>query len=291
MTTILFIGIAGLPAGKPGEQTGQVGRAVGQKGDPMSVLRRRSGNALLEALPLEAWERLAPHVEAVTVRSGQVLHQPGARIRDIHFPTTCILSVLYVMESGQSAEVAMIGREGMTGVMALMGGQRSITQLEVRSAGEAMRLPASRIESEFPRGTGLMQVLLGYAQTFVSQLVQTAACNRHGTLEQRLCRWLLENFDRLPGEGLAMTHETIAGALGVKREGVTEAAGRLRRQGAIQYHRGHIRMLDRSLLERRACECYAETRIDRGIPAVAGSWNQALRAPADLRNATPLRAM
>jgi CRP-like cAMP-binding protein len=215
----------------------------------------RSHNVLLDALPEEAWERLAPQADTVTLPVGQVVYQPGACMRHVYFPTTCVLAMLYLTESGHSAEVAMIGREGMSGVTALLGADRSISQVEVRGAGRALRLPVARIRSELGHGTLPMQVLLGYAQSFIGQLVETAACNRHATLEQRLCRWLLANFDRMPGEELTMTHELIAGALGVKREGVTEAAGRLRRQGAIHYHRGRIRMLDRSVLEHGTCEC------------------------------------
>jgi CRP-like cAMP-binding protein len=213
-------------------------------------------NFLLSGLPEDVAGRLEDHLEPVTMRAGEVLHDADARIHHVYFPTDSIVSMMYIMPSGHCAEVAMIGREGMTGVSVLLGVERSSAQVAVQSAGRALRLPARTIRTEFARGGDLMTVLLRYTQAFIGQIVQTAACNRHATLDQRLCRWLLLCLDRMPGGELQMTHELIALALGVKREGVTEAAGRLRRRGAIDYRRGHIRVLDRPALEQTACECY-----------------------------------
>ncbi|HEX6019856.1 MAG TPA: Crp/Fnr family transcriptional regulator [Burkholderiaceae bacterium] len=160
------------------------------------------------------------------------------------------------MENGSAAEVALIGLEGMVGLSLCLGDERSSTEVSVQSSGTAFRVPGRALKDEFVRGGALMQVLLRYTQAFIEQMAQTAACNRLGTLEQRLCRWLLLNLDRMPSDELTMTHELIANALGVRREGVSEAAARLQRQGAIHYHRGHISVLDRPALEDRACECY-----------------------------------
>jgi CRP-like cAMP-binding protein len=224
--------------------------------EQMLGLDTKPRNFLLSALPEDVFERLEDDLEPVTLRAGEVLHEADACIHHAYFPTDSIVSMMYIMPSGHCAEVAMIGREGMTGVSVLLGVERSSAQVAVQSAGHALRLPARKIRAEFARGGDLMTVLLRYTQTFIGQLVQTAACNRHGTLDQRLCRWLLLCLDRMPGGELQMTHELIALALGVKREGVTEAAGRLRRRGAIDYRRGHIRVLDRPVLEQTACECY-----------------------------------
>jgi len=222
----------------------------------MSALIGRPQNFLLHELPEDVWERIAPHLEHVTMRAGHVLHYEGACIRHVYFPVDCIVSMMYIMQSGNSGEVAMIGREGMTGVTVFLGAGRTGSQVVVQSAGQAVRLPVSSIKAEFRQGGALMEVLLRYTQSFIGQLMDTAACNRHGTLDQRLCRWLLLNLDRMPGGELHLTHQLMASALGVKREGVTEAAGRLRRRGAISYRRGHIKVLDRPVLESAACECY-----------------------------------
>ncbi len=207
-------------------------------------------------MPAEAIERLCPDLERIQMSAGQVLREPGVALRDVYFPATSIVSVNYVMEGGHSAEIALIGREGMLGVPLLLGTTTSTIHASVLSAGVGFRLPGSCLLEEFKRGEALMHVLLRYTGSLIAQMQQTAACNRHGTLEQRLCRWLLMTLDRLPGNELTMTHELIANALGVKREGVTEAASRLRHQGAIHYRRGHIEVVDRPVLERQACECY-----------------------------------
>jgi CRP-like cAMP-binding protein len=222
----------------------------------MPVPNRFSENILLGALPEEVLERLAPHLERVSMPLGRVLYESGATVHDAWFPASSIISMHRLMENGSAAEVALIGPEGMVGLSLFLGAERPNTEVSVQSAGHAFRMPARALKDEFGRGGALMQVLLRYTQTFIAQMAQTAACNRHGTLEQRLCRWLLLNLDRMPSGELAMTHELIANALGVRREGVSEAAGRLQRQGAIHYHRGHLSVLDRPVLERQACECY-----------------------------------
>jgi CRP-like cAMP-binding protein len=190
------------------------------------------------------------------MRAGEVLYETDACMRHVYFPTDAILSAMYVMPSGHCTEVAMIGREGMAVATAVLGSGRAIAQITVRSGGHALRLPMRQALAEFARGGAFMTAVLGYTQLLIDQLVQTAACNRHGTLEQRLCRWLLLSLDRMPEGDMEMTHALIALALGVKREGVTEAAGRLRRRGAIEYHRGHPHVLDRVALEQTASECY-----------------------------------
>jgi CRP-like cAMP-binding protein len=222
----------------------------------MPGLNGNPRNFLLSALPEEVNERLRPDLEPMTMRAGEIVHETDACIRHVYFPTDAIVSMRYVLPSGHCAEVAMIGHEGMTGLSALLGAENSIAEVAVQSAGRVLRLPVRSLRAEFARGGELMTVLLRYTQSFIGQMAETAACNRHGTLEQRLCRWLLLSLDRMPGGDLRMTHELIALALGVKREGVTEAAGRLRRRGAIEYSRGHIRVLDRPVLEQAACECY-----------------------------------
>lgn len=222
----------------------------------MPMLGWPSRNFLLDALPADVVERLCPDLERVQMPAGQVLYEPGVAMRDVHFPQTSVVVMSYVMENGSSAEVAMIGREGMVGVPLLLGNTSSTVRAVVQSTGLGFKLPGRCLVDEFERGGPLMHTLLRYMGSLMRQMEQTAACNRHGTLEQRLCRWLLLTLDRLPGNELTMTHELIANALGVKREGVTEAATRLRHEGAIEYRRGHIEVLDRPVLERHACECY-----------------------------------
>ena len=224
-----------------------------------------TGNLLLEALPAEARKRLAPDLERVTMTADQVLYEPGVAMRHAYFPVSAILAKVYMLETGSSAEIALVGREGMVGLPLFLGGPAPLSQVCVQGAGEVYKLPARCLREEFDRCGALMRVLLFYTQVHVAQMMQTAACNRHGTLEQRLCRWLLMTLDRSPGNDLAMTQELIAHLLGVRREGITEAAGRLQHQGAIRYRRGHIVVLDRQALERRVCECY--TALDTGREA------------------------
>lgn len=228
----------------------------------MPSLSWSSQNFLLNAMPQDVVERLCPDLERIQMPAGQILCEPGVPMRDVYFPATSVVAMNYVMESGSSAEIALVGREGMVGVPLLFGTASSTVQASVQSAGFGFKLPGRCLITEFEHGGKLMHVLLGYAGSLVQQIEQTAACNRHGSLEQRLCRWLLLTLDRLPGNELTMTHELIANTLGVKREGVTEAAGRLRDEGAIHYRRGHIEVLDRPVLERHACECYRMGRIE-----------------------------
>ncbi|MEO6032113.1 MAG: Crp/Fnr family transcriptional regulator [Burkholderiaceae bacterium] len=226
----------------------------------------------MNALPEEVWERLVPGLECVALSAGQVVYASGAPVHDAYFPTSSIFSMHCLLENGSTAQVAMVGRDGMVGLSLFLGAERSMSQISVQTAGQAFRLPAHVLHEEFGRGGALMQVLLRYTQFFINQMVQSAACNQHGTIEQRLCRWLLLSLDRLPGGELSMTHESIANALSVRREGISEAAARLQRQGAIHYHRGHIDVVDRPALERGACECYrmeksGMDRIQFGPPA------------------------
>ena len=227
-------------------------------------------NHLLAALPDAEFERLAPHLELVPMLLGDTLYEPGGQLKHVIFPTTAIVSLLYVMESGSSAEIAGVGNEGMLGISLFMGGDTTPSSAVVQTAGHGYRLPGKLLKDEFNRG-GLMQgLLLRYTQALLTQMCQTAACNRHHSIEQQLCRWLLLTLDRLPSNELVMTQELVASALGVRREGVTEAAGRLQRAGVIRYRRGHIAVLQRSGLEAGACECYAVVRkeLDRLMPDV-----------------------
>lgn len=238
-----------------------------------SLLHNSRQNHLLAALPAKALAHLLPHLEAVSMPLGHVLHEPDSPIRHVYFPTTAIVSLLYVMEDGGSAEIAVVGNEGMVGVSRFMGGDNMPNQAVVRNAGEAYRLKAQPLKEAFDRAGGrrsgaLQRLLLRYLQTLLTQMAQTAVCNRHHSVDQQLCRWLLLSLDRLPSNELAMTQELIAGLLGVRREGVTEAAGNLQKAGLIEYHRGHITVLNRPGLERRVCECYAVVRkeSDRLLP-------------------------
>jgi CRP-like cAMP-binding protein len=250
----------------------------------MSVAHRWSDNSLLAALPDDVRQRLAPGLALVPMPLGRVLHEPGVSMSTAWFPLSSIVAKLFVMQDGHSAPVALVGREGMIGVSLFLGGGRPVSRASVQSAGEGYRLPAHCLQEEFARGGALMQVLLRYTQSLIGQMMQTAACNHHGTLEQRLCRWLLLSLDRSSGGELAMTHELIANGLGVRREGVTEAASRLQRQGAIRYHRGHISVLDRAVLERQVCECYrAGRRATEGIPIDTTALRPAGQRPAALR--------
>jgi CRP-like cAMP-binding protein len=224
---------------------------------------------LLDSLPEDVLERLAAGLEPIGLASGQVLQQPAQAIRHAYFPTTSIVSKLYVMEKGTSAEIALIGREGMVGMALFLGGQTLLSEARVQRGGNAIRLDASILRDEFDRRGAMMQVLLRHTQALIVQMMETASCNRHGTLEQRFCRWLLMTLDRSPDHELEMTHEAIANLLGVRREGVTELAGRLQQLGAIRYRRGHITVLDRAALEERAFESYTPLQSGRG-PVLSG---------------------
>jgi CRP-like cAMP-binding protein len=213
-------------------------------------------NHLLAAMPDADFARLLPHLELVPLKLGDVLSESGSRHRHVFFPTTAIISLHYLLENGNSSEVAGVGNEGMLGVSLFMGGHSTPSRAVVQTGGMGYRLGASVLMEEFDRAGPVMRLLLRYTQALLTQMSQTAVCNRHHTVEQQLCRWLLLTLDRLPTQELTMTQELIASMLGVRREGVTEAAGRLQGHGYISYRRGHISVLDRAGLETDVCECY-----------------------------------
>ncbi len=214
-------------------------------------------NHLLGALTIEVQDRLFPHLELVTMSLGKVLYESGDALRHVYFPVDCIVSLLYVMEDGGSAEISVVGNEGLIGVALFMGGESTPSRAIVQSAGNAYRLLGQRLKDEFSRHGDLLLLMLRYTQSLITQMAQTAVCNRHHSVDQQLCRWLLLSLDRLPNNKLIMTQELIANMLGVRREGVTEAAGKLQKLGVIEYSRGHITVLNRTKLESLSCECYA----------------------------------
>lgn len=219
-----------------------------------------SQNHLLAALPPAEFERLAAHLELVPLALGGALYEPNSQLRHAFFPTTAIVSLHYVMESGASVETAGVGNEGVVGVALFMGGDTTPSSAVVQTAGHAYRLERHLLVQEFARAGRLQRVLLLYTQALITQMAQTAACIRHHSVEQQLCRWLLLTLDRLPTNELTMTQELVASMLGVRREGITEAAGKLQRAGLISYRRGHIAVIDRVALEHHACECYGVVR-------------------------------
>lgn len=225
-------------------------------------------NHLLAALSSEVQDRLFSHLEPVDLPLGKVLYESGDALRHVYFPTDSIVSLLYVMENGASAEISVVRNEGLIGVALFMGGESTPSRAIVQSAGSAYRLLGQRLKDEFNRHGDLLQLMLRYTQSLITQMAQTAVCNRHHSIDQQLCRWLLLSLDRLPSNRLVMTQELIANMLGVRREGVTNAAGKLERAGAIEYTRGHITVLDRPKLERLCCECYAVVKkeTDRLLP-------------------------
>ena len=227
-------------------------------------------NHLLDALPAADYERIAAHLELIPMKLGDVLYESGAPLRHVYFPTTCIISLLYVMEDGASAEIAIVGNEGILGISLFMGGDSTPSRAMVQSGGHAYRLKADLLKTEFGRFGPTMHLLLRYTQALITQMAQTAVCNRHHSVDQQLCRWLLLSLDRLQSNELSMTQELIANMLGVRREGVTEAAGKLQAAGLINYRRGTITVLDRPGLEKQACECYqvVKTEFDRLLPYV-----------------------
>jgi CRP-like cAMP-binding protein len=222
-------------------------------------------NHLLEALPSAEYERLLPYLELVTMPLGQALYESGGKLQHVYFPTTSIISLLYVMENGASAEIAVVGNEGILGISLFMGGETTPSRAVVQSAGFGYRLKANILMQEFNRAGPMLHILLRYTQALITQMAQTAVCNRHHSIEQQLCRWLLLSLDHLPSDDITMTQELIANMLGVRREGVTESAGKLQKMGLIEYSRGHIKVLDRPGLEQRVCECYqvVKTEFDR----------------------------
>jgi CRP-like cAMP-binding protein len=225
-------------------------------------------NHLLAALPTAEWERWLPQLERVEMPLGQVLYESGTTLSHVYFPLTAIVSLLYVMENGASAEIAVVGNEGIVGISLFMGGESTPSRAVVQSAGHGVRLKAQTMKDEFNRAGPVLHLLLRYTQALITQMAQTAVCNRHHSLDQQLCRWLLLSMDRLQGNDLVMTQELIANMLGVRREGVTEAALSLQKVGLIRYARGHISVLDRAGLEQRTCECYAVVKkeYDRLLP-------------------------
>jgi CRP-like cAMP-binding protein len=234
----------------------------------MPTGRDPKANHLLAALPEVEWKRWLPQLEWIKMPLGEVLYESGTQQTHIYFPTTAIVSLLYVMESGASAEIAVVGNEGVVGISIFMGGESTPSRAVVQSAGQAFRLKAVAIKNEFSQSMPVMHVLLRYTQALITQMAQTAVCNRHHSLDQQLCRWLLLSMDRLHGNELVMTQELIANMLGVRREGVTEGALKLQKAGLIRYSRGHITVLDRKGLEARTCECYAVVKkeYDRLLP-------------------------
>ncbi len=219
-------------------------------------------NHLLAALPAPVRERLQPYLKLIDLPLGKVLYESGDALRHVYFPTDAIVSLLYVMENGASAEISVVGNEGLIGVAVFMGGESTPSRAIVQSAGQAWRLPGQRLKDEFNRHGEMLLLMLRYTQALITQMAQTAVCNRHHSIDQQLCRWLLLSLDRLHGNELTMTQELIANMLGVRREGVTDAAGKLQRLGVIEYNRGHINVLDRVRLEQLSCECYAVVRAE-----------------------------
>lgn len=234
----------------------------------MATPRVPSLNKLLAALPAAISTRLQPHLELVPLKLGASVYEAGGKQAFVYFPTNAIVSLLYVMQNGASAEIAVVGNEGLVGIALFMGGETTPSRAVVQSAGHAYRLSSKRLKREFEAGGALQHLLLRYTQALITQMAQTAVCNRHHSIEQQLCRWLLLSIDRLPTDVLSMTQELIANMLGVRREGVTEAAGKLQDEGIIHYSRGRITILDRPKLEARVCECYAVVRaeFDRLLP-------------------------
>jgi CRP-like cAMP-binding protein len=225
-------------------------------------------NRLLAALPAADFDRLESHLTLVPLPLGEVLYESGIHLRDVYFPTNSIVSLLYALVNGASAEIAVVGNEGIIGISLFMGGETTPSRAVVQSAGYAYRLAGKLLKDEFVLGGAMQHLLLRYTQALITQMAQTAVCNRHHSLDQQLCRWLLLSLDRLASNDLIMTQELIANMLGVRREGVTEAAGKLQSAGLIRYSRGHIKVVDRAGLEARTCECYAVVKkeSDRLLP-------------------------
>jgi len=234
----------------------------------MPGLHHLRKNTLLATLSTEVIERLSPFMQSVEMPLGKVLYESGDTLSNVYFPTDSIVSLLYLLMDGASAEISVVGNDGMLGVALFMGGETTPSRAIVQSAGHAFRLPGQQLKEEFRRNGEMHNLLLRYTQALITQMSQTAVCNRHHSVDQQLCRWLLLSLDRLPSNTLTMTQELIANMLGVRREGVTEAAGRLQKLGVIRYARGQITVLDRPTLETLCCECYAvvKTETDRLLP-------------------------
>jgi CRP-like cAMP-binding protein len=241
----------------------------------MAVTPDPRQNSLIAALPDAERARWLAQLEPVDMPLGKALYESGGALSHVYFPTTAIVSLLYVMEDGASAEIAVVGNEGLVGISLFMGGQSTPSRAVVQSAGRGFRLKADLLMLEFNRGGPVLQLLLRYTQALITQMAQTAVCNRHHSLDQQLCRWLLLSLDRLNSKHLVMTQELIANMLGVRREGVTEAAGQLQKAGLIRYRRGQITVLDRERLEQRTCECYSVVKkeYDRLLPRSNTAFN------------------
>jgi CRP-like cAMP-binding protein len=222
--------------------------------------RRDPHNHLLDALPSADLKRIRPELQDCSMSLGEVVYEAGRELTHVYLPTDCIVSLLYVLENGASAEIAVVGNEGVVGISIFMGGESTPSRAVVQSEGHAYRLPAATMRREFNRGGAMQHLMLRYTQSLIAQMSQTAVCNRHHTVDQQLCRWLLLSLDRLKTLEIKMTQELIANMLGVRREGVTEAAGKLQKAGVISYQRGRIEVLDRKRLEAMSCECYEVVR-------------------------------
>jgi CRP-like cAMP-binding protein len=236
----------------------------------MPIVHTPPRNQLLAALSRQECDRLYPHLRLVPMPLGKVLYESGDVLDHVYFPSDCIVSLLYVLENGASAEICVVGNEGMIGIALFMGGETTPSRAVVQSAGHAWRLPGPLLKEEFHRSGEMQLLLLRYTQALITQMAQTAVCNRHHSVDQQLCRWLLLSLDRLDGNELKMTQELIANMLGVRREGVTDAAGKLQKSGAIRYSRGRITVLDRGQIESQCCECYSVVRKEtdrlRAVP-------------------------
>jgi CRP-like cAMP-binding protein len=243
---------------------------MAESSDELAMHDDPAQNHLLAALSTAQLKRLRKHLELAEMPLGAVLYESGRPVEHVHFPTNCIVSLLYVLEDGSSAEIAVVGNDGVVGVSIFMGGETTPSRAVVQSAGRAYRLPSAVMMEEFRRAGPMQHLMLRYTQALITQMAQTAVCNRHHTVDQQLCRWLLLSLDRLEAPRITMTQELIANMLGVRREGVTEAAGKLQKAGVISYHRGHIEVLDRPKLERMSCECYEVVRREtaRLLPVV-----------------------
>jgi CRP-like cAMP-binding protein len=235
----------------------QIGRPLTGAWQEKNLKQLPQQNFLLAALPGEVQNRLFPHLETISLPLGKVLYESGDVMQYVYFPSNAIVSLLYVMENGSSAEISVVGNEGIVGIAVFMGGESTPSRAIVQSAGSAFRLPGQTLKDEFNRDGTMRLLLLRYTQALITQMAQTAVCNRHHSIDQQLCRWLLLSLDRLSGPELSMTQELIANMLGVRREGVTDAAGKLQKLGVIKYQRGRITVLDRHKLEQLCCECYA----------------------------------
>jgi len=236
-------------------------------------VRNPKTNHLLAALPVADWQRWVPHLELIELPLGKVLYESGDTLSHAYFPTTSIISLLYVMQSGESAEIAVVGYEGVVGVSLFMGGNSTSSRAVVQNAGHAFRVKAQMIKDEFNNAAPVLHLLLRYTQALITQMTQTAACNRHHSLPQQLCRWLLLSLDRLRGDHLVMTQQLVANMLGVPLDGVSEGALKLQTAGLIRYTKGRITVLDRAGLEKLTCECYAVVKkeYDRLLPNAVAS--------------------